>query len=347
LKKTPDLALAPSVPVGDLTYSRLEKTFGAGVVRSGDDFLDEPEEYIGISPAFNEATGGGLKVGSLFTLAGPSGCGKTTLALHMAAKWQAAGGDVFYIAAEHKILHRDLTQHKGLITSSPRLNFIRSYEGKIMTAADFLQAGDIVLADRKRAMLIVDSFSVLSDSTEMADTAYGSLPPGGPNRLVSRWCRKNAAIIPINGNVVIGIAQVHANIGGKKKWAASLPGKVTFARSGGLYCSHTEPILAGSGDEAAQIGQSIHWVVERSACGPSGRKFTGQLRYGVGIDDVGEAIELAEGLGLVTKGGSWLSLDFLDDPLKFQGREKAFAFLSEHPDLYSKLETALARYLKP
>lgn len=328
------------------TDRKLEKLFGRGIVVSGDDFLDKPQEILSISPAIDEALGGGLLVGTLVTLVGPSGCGKTTTALHMAAKWQQAGGIVYYMAAEMKVLHRDLTDHKGLSTSPDKLRFIRSHSDRILTAGDFLLAGETVLKNEKRAMLIVDSFSILCEETEMTNAEYGGAPPGGSNRLVGQFCRRNAPIIPINDNIVIGIGQIYTNIGGKKKWADSLPVKVKFARTTGLNCTHTEPIFAGSGDDSKQVGQTIHWIVERSAFGPPGRKFDSILRYGVGIDDVGEAIDLAEGLALITKGGSWYNLDFLgQDALKFQGKEKVFVHLSENEAHLKLLQEKLHYYL--
>lgn len=337
---------APAEPVAGTsrTDELLAKMFGRGVVVSGAEFLDKPEEVLSISPKIDEALGGGFLVGTLITLCGPSGCGKTTTALHAAAKWQQRGGTVYYIAAEMRILHRDLTQHRGLDVGA--IKFIRSYEGQILDAQGYLLAAETILKNERRAMVIIDSFSILSEQNEMTSADYAGIPPGGSNRLVGSFCRRMAPIIPINDNLVIGIAQIYTNIGGKKKWADSMPVKVKFARQTGLYCSYVDKVSVGEGDSVRPIGQAIHWEVERSPFGPPGRKFTSSLRFGVGIDDAGEAVDLAEELKLVKKGGSWYELAFLgEEAPKFQGREKVIAFLDENPDHLNTLLAKLRYFL--
>lgn len=334
---------APSSGGGDATRAALRKQFGAGSIISGSDKLEKPEEKISLSPKFDAALGGGLLVGSLNTFSGPSGCGKTTTILQAAASWQQAGGVVWYLNAESKLLCRDLTGIAGL--DVPAIQIVESHEGHILTAQDYLQIGENVLKNEKRAMLIIDSFSILSAAAEMENTTYEGVPPGGSGRLVGAFCRKMAPIIPINGNIVMGIAQVYANIGGQTKWATALPNKAIYARTTGLKCTHIKPLDVGSGDNVKQIGQIVHWVVERSAFGPPGGEFTSRIRYGVGIDKVGELIEIATSLTLVQKNGAWYSFEHAGEMFKRQGEENFYGMLQDRPDLVQVLSDQVAELI--
>lgn len=287
------------------TAALLRKQFGDGCLVSGADLADEPEEFLSLSPQFDAHLGGGLRYGTVVTMSGPSGCGKTTTVLQACANQQRRGRRVFYANVEHKVFRRDVRGIAGLDLEA--IHFIKSTPEKILTAEEFLVACEVVLRNERNALLVIDSFSSLSPSNEMNAAGYDGIPPGGANKLVGTWCRRMAPIIPVNNNLVIGIAQVYAAIGEKVKWATALPNKAKFARSTGLKCTHTEPILAGSGDAARQVGQVAHWIVERSACGPPGAKFASRIRYGEGLDRLGELVEIGTSLRLVEKSGNWLS----------------------------------------
>jgi len=339
--KQPEAAVVqddPSKP--SRAAALISKTFGEGVIVSGRDVYDKKREVISISPAIDAALGGGLVTGTLATLAGDAGCGKTSTALQAGAAWQAMGRRLFYIAAEARIYRMNLAGIKGL--DPDRMEIVHSTKGQILTAEKYLEIAEKIIKTEEHAMIIIDSFSILSDSSEMEMGDYDKSPPvGGSPRLVGRFCRKMAPIIPINDNVVIGIAHWYTNIGGKKKWAVSLPKKVEYARSTGMVCEWVEYLTKG--DETRAWGQKIHWKVERTPLGPPGTKFTSILRYDHGIDKEFELLEQAKELGLVN-GSTWLSFDFLgDDPPKANGMDKACTFLVENPDVCRKLHAEVRR----
>lgn len=311
----------------------ITKEFGASCIVSGSIIIDRKPEVVSLSPRLDNALGGGLQVGTLVTMAGPSGCGKTTTALHFAGKWQKRGGTVYYIAAEHRIFQRDLKGIPGLDAESMKI--IWSSKDRILTAQDFLLAADTILRNETNALVIVDSFSILSEENEMMSKEYGNLQPGGANRLVGSFCRKMSPIIPVNNNMLIGIAHFYTNIGGKKKWAVSLGSKVNYARSTGLVCDWSEPIMDGE----KSVGQTVHWRVERSALSAPNVKVDSIIRYGEGIDEIAEAIDMGIEFGLLLQKGSWIEMPLFDNQ-KVQGKEKARNFLLENP---SHFETLMER----
>ena len=83
---------------------RSTKKYG-DIIESGSKVLASLENYktIGISPALDIATGGGLREGSCVVMTGDPKTGKTTTALYFAAKAQKLGKNVFYLNTEGRL----------------------------------------------------------------------------------------------------------------------------------------------------------------------------------------------------------------------------------------------------
>lgn len=318
----------------------IKKSFGP-VIYNGQSVLDTPREVISISPALDSGLHGGFVTGSLITLAGDAGCGKTTTALVAAARWQERNRRVYYLSAESRFYSSNL-QVAGLDAS--KIEVISSVSGSIMTAEKYLEAAEIIIKNERNALIIIDSLSILSASSEMEMPNFDKSPPvGGSARLVGSWCRRMQPIIPINDNMVIGIAHVYANIGGKKKWAVSLAQKALFARSTGLVCDWVEP-QQNDGDRSAW-GQKVHWTVERTPLGAPKAKVTSIIRYAHGIDREYETIEQGKDLGLVDLNGAMYKMSYEgEDCPNIRGMEKACAYLRENPESYARL-TEKIRYM--
>ena len=91
----------------DATVAAMDKQFGAGsVMRLGSSDIAPVRD--GVIPtgsiALDAALGvGGLPRGRVIEIFGPESCGKTTLALHVIANAQKAGGTAVFIDAEHAL----------------------------------------------------------------------------------------------------------------------------------------------------------------------------------------------------------------------------------------------------
>ena len=89
----------------DTALAQVEKSFGKGsAMRLG----DRPEQNVEVIPtgslALDMALGiGGLPKGRIVEVYGPESSGKTTLALHVVANAQKAGGVAAFIDAEHAL----------------------------------------------------------------------------------------------------------------------------------------------------------------------------------------------------------------------------------------------------
>lgn len=322
------------------TDKELRELFGDGCLYSGGRVIDEPPAVISWSPRLDQGLGGGILEGTLVTLAGDAGCGKTTTAIRLAAQYQKAGRQVYYASPEGRLWEINFRGVDGIRPDD--IKVIGSSEGHILNAQDYLRAIEVVLRNETDTLVIIDSISILCEEGEMNAKNPGEGRVGGASLMVGSFLKRMAAILPINRNVLVAIAQVYTNIGGKKKYAVSMPVKIRFARATGLFCEWAEPI--NSGDE--QVGQIIHWKVERSPLSPPGAKIKSILRYGVGIDEVGELADTGREYSLIKVNGSWSQLAFLgEDGPKLQGADKVREYLIEHPEDRALLEEKLRYYL--
>jgi RecA/RadA recombinase len=313
----------------------IERRFGKGVVIDGRTLLDTERKVHPVCPSVDLHIGGGIPEGSFVILSGESGCGKTTLAMQLAGNFHARGRDVFFCNAENRLGKLDLTGIPGL--EPERLHIIGSSPDHIMSAEDYLLAVEQLLKVEEDALIIVDSLSILSTNAELESKDYTGIPPGGSNRLVGNFCRRMAPVIPVRGNVVVGIGHVYSNIGGKTKWAASVPTKAKHAASTRLHCKYFELIKAGE----KVVGQKVHWKVERSSLGGSNSEFTSYIRYGLGYDTATELVEYGLELAVI-RGSGWYQLPFLGDASpKINGKEKLRDFVAESPGVAERLRAEI------
>ena len=54
----------------------------------------------------------------------------------------------------------------------------------------------------------------------------------------------------------------------------------------------------------------------------------------MGVDSVGEVLDVAEMMGIIQKGGAWYTVG----EERFQGRAKTVEYLRSNPDIVKKLE---------
>lgn len=90
----------------ELAIEQIERQFGKGsIMRLGEDSARVPVEAISTgSIALDLALGvGGIPRGRVIEIFGSEGSGKTTLAQHIIAEAQKAGGVAAYIDAEHAL----------------------------------------------------------------------------------------------------------------------------------------------------------------------------------------------------------------------------------------------------
>lgn len=297
----------------------IKKDFGEGIAISGTEFLSKPPRVIPFSPAANVSLGGGIPEGSWVTLYGKEKLGKTTSALHFAAKCQKpkyGAKHIYYLNIEGRIKEMNLKGIAGLNTSPECFTLITSTEDKILSAQDFLNIGEKILLTHKECVLIVDSYSVLCHEKELTD-GVGTSTRGGTAALLAQFCRQMAGVVPVKRSIVVGISQLMANTSGYGSPIQEKGGNaIRFQVDVKMRCKSAEEWE----ENGKRVGQKVTWLTECTALGaPPGQEFVSYLRYGHGLDEVAETLQLGVDFGLITKSGAHYYCDFMQTHLPALG----------------------------
>lgn len=318
----------------------LEKKYGEGILFSGTEIVKEDEEIFKVSPNFDSKLGG-VPEGSWVTFSGPSGCGKTTMGLVLAARMQAKGREIFYLDAEHRLKKMNLRGILGL--DADKVHVIRSTKERQLTGEDFLQIGTDVLKAHPGCLLIIDSASALCPASEMTGEVSGSIRTSSP-KMLGNFCRKNAGVVKTNKNIVFIVKHIITNTSGYgEKWLEDGGEKVKFQADIRVWTKGKPEIWSeGSGENKKKVGHIVEWEVLKSAIkgefnqdiDGTSETFKTYIRYGVGVDEVTEYIQLGADYGIITVKGAW----YYFGEQKVQGEANLREFFDENPDQYNKLK---------
>lgn len=319
------------------------KKFGDDIILNGNSIVDKKLITIPVSPSLDIVLNGGIPEGSFVILTGQPKCGKTTTSLDFCATAQrkeyahsafAEGRNVYYLNIEGRLKKRDLEGIPGLDLT--RFNVIGSKQGKILHAEEYLQIGERIINEIPGSVLIIDSYSALCTEAEITSDMDKMQRADGA-KLLAKFCRKVANVIPVNRNIVIGITHLMGNPGlGHSEWKEKSGQAIAYQTDIKIRAKSFKPWLLGT--DNTQIGQEVEWQTMCSALGPPGGQITSYIRYGEGIDRHTELITIGCDLGLINKSGAWYTLPFLEgEKTKFQGTEKIRAYLLQNPESYEKL----------
>ena len=318
----------------------ITKDFGSNIILSGNSVIDKKSLTIPVSPALDIILNGGIPEGSFVVLTGQPKCGKTTTSLDFAATAQkeeystGAPRNVYYLNIEGRLKKRDLEGIPGI--NLDKFHIVGSQTGKILHAEEYLQIGERIINEDPGCVLIIDSYSALCTEAEITSDMDKMQRADGA-KLLAKFCRKVANVIPVNKNIVIGITHLMGNPTGygaefKEKSGQAIAYQVDVKMRAKTF----KPWLLGA--ENTQVGQEVEWQTLCSALGPPGGVITSYIRYGKGIDKQMELVNLSVDMGIIHKGGAWYTLGFLnDEKAKFQGAEKVRQFLIDNPKVFSDL----------
>ena len=325
------------------------KEFGEHIIRSGNSVVDTELVVVPISPCLDIILGGGIPEGSFVIFTGQPKCGKTTTSLHFSAACQKKeyggefcpeGRDIYFFNVEGRLKKRDLEGIPNL--NLEKFHVIGSEPGKILSAEDYLQIAEKVINDVPGSVVIIDSYSALCTESEIT-SGMDKMQRADGAKLLAKFCRKIANVVPVNRNIVIGITHLMGNPTGYGAAFKEKSGQaVAYQVDVKLRAKKFSPWMATSDGDL--IGQTVEWQVATSSLGPPGQSITSYIRYGAGIDETTELVTLATDLGLIQKAGAWYKFSFTNEekPPQFQGLEKSRLALIED----SKLKKLLSNSIK-
>ena len=318
----------------ETALSQIEKKYGEGaIMRLGENSTMNIEAVSTGSIALDAATGiGGFPKGRIIEIYGPESSGKTTLALHVVAEAQKAGGEAAFVDAEHAL---DPIYAANLGVDVDSLLVSQPDDGE--------QALGIVEALARSGALdviVVDSVAALVPRAEI-DGDMGDSHMGAHARLMSQAMRKLAGVINKSNTIIIFINQLREKVG----VVFGNPETTTGGRALKFYATIRMEVrkaeaLKGSGGEF--IGAHTKVKVVKNKVAPPFKTAEFDIMFGEGISHEGELVDMGVNLEIVKKSGAWFSYGEMRIG---QGRDNTKQYLKDNPDIAAEIEEKIRQKL--
>jgi len=319
----------------DAALKQIEKSYGVGsIMRMAEDQVVRVRGISTGALSLDLALGGqGMPAGRICELFGPEGSGKTTLALHVIASAQQAGGVAAFIDAEHAMdptwarkLGVDL---QSLLVSQPD------------TGEQALEICEMLVRSNAVDVVVVDSVAALIPRAEI-EGEMGDTHVGLQARLMSQAMRKLVGAISKSRTCVIFINQIRMKIGVMFGNPETTPGGNALKFYSSVRIDVRRVTTIKEGDEA--VGNRVRARVVKNKIAPPFRKAEFDITFASGINTIGDLVDLAAENDIVIKQGSWYSYG---DTRLGQGRNNAVAFVKDNQDLQEEIRQAVLAKLAP
>lgn len=315
-----------------ITTDEIEKKFGKGaIMRLGESTALNVEAIPTGALPLDVALGiGGVPRGRIVEIYGPESSGKTTVALHIIAEEQAAGGIVAFIDAEHALdpvyaarLGVDVDE---LLISQPD------------TGEQALEICDLLVRSGTIDCVVIDSVAALVPRAEI-EGEMGDATVGLQARLMSQALRKLTGSLSKSNTTCIFINQLREKIG----VMFGSPETTTGGRALKFYSSVRIDIrrIESMKKDGEFIGNRVRAKIVKNKVAPPFRQAEFDLMYGEGISKEGCVLDMGVEAGIVNKSGSWFN--YGEERLG-QGRDAAKRTLQENPDLRNEIENKVRQH---
>ena len=311
----------------DSVMVQIEKQYGKGaIMRLGQNGSENDIEVLPTGClSLDLAIGiGGLPRGRIIEIYGPESSGKTTVALHVIAEAQKAGGIAAFIDAEHAL---DPVYAKNLGVNLEELYVSQPDHGE--------QALDItasLVSSKAVDVIVVDSVAALTPKAEI-EGDMGDSHVGLQARLMSQALRKLTAITNKSKTCIIFINQLREKVGvmfGNPEVTAG--GKaLKFYASVRIDVRKSDALKDGDGT----YGNHTKAKIVKNKVAPPFKTAEFDIIYGKGISRGSCLIDLGLQYDILQKSGAWFSYE--GDKIA-QGREKACDYLENNPEVADEIQ---------
>ena len=320
----------------ELAISQIDRHFGHGaIMRLGESARGTQVEAISTgSISLDLALGvGGIPKGRVTEIFGTEASGKSTLAHHIMAEAQRAGGTAAYIDAEHAMdpgyAEKCGVNKDELLISQPD------------TAEQGLEICEYLVRSGAVDVVVIDSVAALVPKAEL-EGDMGDSHVGLQARLMSQALRKLTSAISRSNTAVIFINQIREKVGVFWGSPEVTPGgrALKFYSSVRVDLRRIESIKQGG----EIVGSRVKARVVKNKVAPPFRVVEFDIMFNEGISKEGDLVELGLSLGVLRKSGAFYSFG---DTRLGQGRENAKAFLRGHSDLAQELKGLITAKAAP
>ena len=310
----------------ETAISQIEKQFGKGaIMKLGATASLNVEAISTGSVSLDLALGiGGVPRGRIVEIYGPESSGKTTVALHIIAQAQKAGGEAAFIDVEHaldpvyaKALGVDID---SLLVSQPD------------TGEQALEIAEALVRSGAIDVIVLDSVAAMVPKAEI-EGEMGDAHVGLQARLMSQALRKLTGIVSKSNTVAVFINQLREKVGIVYGNPEVTPGgrALKFYSSVRMEVRRIEQLKSGT----EMIGNRTRAKRVQPRGAPPFKEAEFDIMYGTGISRVGEILDLAVKLEIIQKSGAWFSYN---GERLGQGRDNVKIYLQEHPEFADDID---------
>ena len=318
----------------ELAITQIDRQFGKGsIMKLGEEHIPTMENSISTGClSLDVALGvGGVPRGRIVEIYGPESSGKTTLALHIVAEAQKAGGHAAFIDAEHAV---DPEYSKKLGVNTEELLISQPDTGE-----QALEICETLVRSGALDVIVIDSVAALVPRAEL-EGDMGDAHVGLQARLMSQALRKLTGTVSRSNTTVIFINQIREKIGVMFGNPETTPG----GRALKFYSSIRMEIrrITSLKDGGEMVGSRVRVKVVKNKVAPPFKQSEFDIMYGQGISYEGDILDLAVAGDIVEKTGAWYSYD---DMKIGQGRENSKTFLTENKEVLDSITTKVRSFM--
>ncbi len=318
----------------DRALQQIEKEYGKGAIMQMDRMDAEVDGIATGALSLDLALGGkGLPRGRIIGMFRPESSGKTTLALHVAAEAQKAGGVAAVVDAEHALnptwAKKCGVDLEHLLVSQPE------------SGEEALSITEMLVRSASVDVIVIDSVAALIPRAEI-EGDIGDTHVATQARLMSQALRKLTSAIGKSNTIVIFINQIRMKIGVMFGNPETTPGgrALKFYASARLDIRRLGAIKEGD----VIVGNRVRAKVVKNKVAAPFREAEFDIMFDSGISAEGDLIDLAVADDIASKSGAWFNYKSIR---LGQGRENAKQFLRDNPDVFEEMQAAVIEKRRP
>jgi recombination protein RecA len=266
---------------------------------------------------------GGVPRGRIIEIFGPESSGKTTLALHIIAEAQKAGGLAAFVDAEHAL---DPTYARAIGVDLENLYFSQPDNGE-----QALEIADTLVRSGALDVVVVDSVAALVPRAEI-EGEMGDSHVGLQARLMSQALRKLSGSLSRSGTTAVFVNQLREKIGVMFGSPETTPGgrALKFYSSVRLDIRRIGALKVGNDT----VGNQTRVKIVKNKVAPPFKTVEFDIMYGEGISKEGSLLDIGIENDVIQKSGAWFAYG---DERIGQGRENAKQFLKENDEVREQI----------